>query len=172
MLMDHELMHVIGQVADGMAYLLSQRIIHGDIATRNCLVSSSLQVKIGDLGIGHELYTGDYYDNGAQLLPIRWMPPELLTDSEEGPSFSLHSDTWSFGVFCWEVMAYARLPYDNYNDEEVLAMIPGGSRLRSPSKTCPPQLYLVMMECWNETPHLRPEFTKIMSSLANINLEL
>ena len=172
MLMDHELMHMIGQVADGMAYLLSQRIIHGDIATRNCLVSSSLQVKIGDLGIGHELYTGDYYDNGAQLLPIRWMPPELLTDSEEGPSFSLHSDTWSFGVFCWEVMAYARLPYENYSDEEVLAMIPGGSRLRSPSKSCPPQLYLVMMDCWNETPELRPEFTKIMSSLANINLEV
>lgn len=169
--MDHELLSMIGQVANGMAYLFSQRIIHGDIATRNCLVSSALQVKIGDLGIGHELYTGDYHDNGAQLLPIRWMPPELLTESEEGPSFSLYSDTWSFGVFCWEVMAYARLPYDNYTDEEVLAMIPGGSRLRSPSSTCTPALYLIMMDCWNEEPERRPQFSKMLATLASINLE-
>ena len=170
-LMNHELLKMIGQVADGMAYLFSQRIIHGDIATRNCLVSSTLQVKIGDLGIGHELYTGDYYDNGAQLLPIRWMPPELLTDSEEGPSFSLHSDAWSFGVFCWEVMTYAKLPYENYSDEEVLSMIPAGSRLRNPTQSCPPTLYLVMMDCWNEVPERRPPFTKILAALATINLD-
>lgn len=169
--MDHELLRMIGQVADGMAYLFSQRIIHGDIATRNCLVSSALQVKIGDLGIGHELYTGDYYDNGAQLLPIRWMPPELLVESEEGPNFSLHSDTWSFGVFCWEVMAYGKLPYDNYCDEDVLAMVPGGSRLRNPSRTCSPALFLVMMECWDEVPDARPQFNRILSALATINLE-
>jgi len=169
--MPHELLKIIGQVADGMAYLFSQRIIHGDIATRNCLVSSALQVKIGDLGIGHELYTGDYYDNGAQLLPIRWMPPELLNDSEEGPSFSLYSDTWSFGVFCWEVMSFARLPYDNYSDEEVLSLIPNGSRLRKPSPDCPATLFLIMMDCWNEVPERRPQFNSILAALANINPE-
>lgn len=162
---------MIVQVADGMAYLFSQRIIHGDIATRNCLVSSSLTVKIGDLGIGHELYPGDYYDNGAQLLPIRWMPPELLTDSEEGPSFSLHSDVWSFGVFCWEVLSHASLPYGNYSDEEVLAMVPVGSRLRNPSKHCPPTLYLIMMECWSEVPESRPQFNRILATLETAQLE-
>ena len=170
-LTDYELTMIIMQVANGMAYLFSQRIIHGDIATRNCLVSSKLQVKIGDLGIGHELYAGDYYDNGAQLLPIRWMPPELLTESEEGPSFSLHSDVWSFGVFCWEVMSYAKLPYGNYSDEEVLSLIPAGSRLRSPSQDCPEPLYLVMMDCWNEEPERRPEFDKILAALASINID-
>lgn len=169
-LMEHELLHMIGQVADGMAYLFSQRIVHGDIATRNCLVSSALQVKIGDLGIGHELYTGDYYDNGTQLLPIRWMPPELLVESEEGPSFSLYSDTWSFGVFCWEVMAFGRLPYENYGDEEVLAMVPAGSRLRNPCTTCPQALFVVMTECWNEAPDTRPPFHKILSALTNISI--
>lgn len=171
-LMNHELLKMIDQVADGMAYLFSQRIIHGDIATRNCLVSSSLQVKIGDLGIGHELYTGDYYDNGAQLLPIRWMPPELLVSEEEGPNFSLYSDAWSFGVFCWEVMAFARLPYENYSDEEVLDMIPAGSRLRNPSSSCPPELFLIMLDCWSEAPERRPQFHNILTALAAINTEL
>lgn len=153
------------QVAGGMNYLFSQHIIHGDIAARNCMISTHMEVKIGDLGIGHELYEGDYYDNGAQLLPIRWMPPELLVGSEEGPSFSLHSDIWAFGVFCWEVWSYGRLPYDRYTDEEVLDMVPAGSRLRNPSRSCPPELYLVMMDCWTERLDGRPQFSSICAAL-------
>lgn len=159
---------IILQVANGMAYLFSQRIIHGDLATRNCLVSSDLTVKIADLGIGHDLYNGDYYDNGSQLLPIRWMPPELLVESEEGPSFSLHSDIWSFGVFCWEVFAFARLPYEGYEDEEVLSMIPQGSRLRNPSKLCPPATYDIMLDCWNEIPEARPQFAQLYAAILNV----
>ncbi len=170
-LMDYDLMNIINQVADGMSYLFSQRIIHGDIASRNCLISSKLNAKIGDLGIGHELYPDDYHDNGAQLLPIRWMPPELLTGpSDEGPNFSLQSDVWSFGVFCWEVISLGKLPYNSYSDEEVLVMIPAGSRLRAPSQDCPHQLYLIMMDCWNEMPERRPEFSTVISQLATIDL--
>lgn len=153
------------QVADGMNYLFSQHIIHGDIATRNCMVSTHMEVKICDLGIGHEVYEGDYYDNGAQLLPIRWMPPELLVSSEEGPSFSLHSDIWAFGVFCWEVWSYAWLPYDRFTDEEVLDMVPSGTRLRSPSRSCPPKLFQIMLDCWTENPARRPEFSSICAAL-------
>ena len=151
-----------------MKYLFSQHIIHGDIATRNCMINTHMDVKIGDLGIGHELYEGDYYDNGSQLLPIRWMPPDLLVSSEEGPSFSLHSDIWAFGVFCWEVWTYAQLPYDRYSDEEVLDMVPAGSRLRNPSRSCPPELYLVMMDCWSDQPQNRPQFGTICTALEQL----
>ncbi len=160
---------MILQVADGMAYLFSQRIIHGDLATRNCLVSSTLEVKIADLGIGHDLYNHDYYDNGAQLLPIRWMPPELLQELEEGPNFSLHSDIWSFGVFCWEVFAYSRLPYETFEDNEILSIVPGGSRLRRPSPSCPHSLYDLMTECWSEIPDNRPQFARLCVAIVDLD---
>ena len=60
----------------------------------------------------------------SQLLPIRWMAPELLKESSMGPEFSLASDIWSFGVFCWEVFSYARQPYEDLSDEQVLRLVP------------------------------------------------
>lgn len=162
---------MILQVADGMAWLFSQRIIHGDLATRNCLISSSLQVKIADLGIGHDLYNQDYFDNGAQLLPIRWMPPELLEQMEDSPCFSLHSDIWSFGVLCWEVFAYAKLPYESYSDDELLTIIPAGSRLRKPSVSCPHALYDLMSLCWAEDPDRRPQFATLCVAIVDLNFD-
>lgn len=169
-LTQQDLKKVILQVADGMAYLFCQHIIHGDLATRNCLVSSDLKVKIADLGIGHDLYSGDYYDNGSQLLPIRWMPPELLVDSE-GPSFSLHSDIWSFGVFCWEVFTYARLPYEDLSDQEVLERVPMETTLPIPEEGCPSTFYSIMQDCWNINQEDRPRFAKLCVAIIDLELD-
>lgn len=170
-LSQHNLQRIIWHVADGMTYLFSQRIIHGDLATRNCLVSSDFRVKIADLGIGHDLYGGDYYDNGTQLLPIRWMPPELLISSEESPQFSLYSDIWSFGVLCWEVFTLARLPYEELSDEQVLEDVPNGLSLPVPSEGCPLSLYAIMQECWRRTPNERPHFSKLCTAIHSLEVD-
>ena len=145
-----------------MAFLFSQRIIHGDLATRNCLVSSDNHVKIADLGIGHDLYQTDYYDNGSQLLPIRWMPPELLVATDDGPAFSLHSDIWSFGVLCWEVFSVGELPFEGVADEEVLVRVPQGLTLPlPPSDSCPGHMTRAMVQCWQRDPEARPRFSAL-----------
>ena len=154
-----------------MSYLYKQQIIHGDLATRNCLISSDLSVKIADLGIGHDLYSDDYHDNGTQLLPIRWMALELFLNSNEGPSFSLASDVWSFGVFCWEVFAYARQPYDDLSDEQVLRLIPEGHVLSAPAEGCPPLLFSLMQDCWAASIDQRPVFTNITSAILSIDVD-
>lgn len=154
-----------------MRYLYTQQIIHGDLATRNCLVGSDLSVKIADLGIGHDLYEQDYYDNSTQLLPIRWMAPELLRESESGPSFSLASDIWSFGVFCWEVFSYARQPYEELTDVQVLSLVPEGHLLNTPEEGMPPLLYSLLMDCWHSDPLSRPLFTEIAPAVRGIEVD-
>lgn len=167
-----DLCNIVAQVADGMAFLYSQKIIHGDLATRNCLLSSQMKVKIADLGIGHDLYRNDYFDNGNQLLPIRWMAPELLTsNSAVGPDFSWHSDVWSFGVFCWEVFTFATQPYDNLTDLQVLEQVPRGHTLTPLAKLCPPLFHSIMQACWSYNMDERPKFSTLSVAIRKVTFE-
>ena len=166
-LTQHSLLQIILQIADGMSYLSSNKIIHGDLAARNCLISSELRVKVADLGIGHDVYPDDYYDDGTQLLPIRWMPPEILPTAE----FSMYSDMWSFGVVCWEVFSFGRQPYEMMSNEELISVVPKGLQLDIPVEGCPNPLYSIMQECWSIQPEMRPKFARLCVAIIDLDLD-
>lgn len=56
-----DLLMIANQISSGMEYLASQRFVHRDLATRNCLVGNNLTVKIGDFGMSRDVYSTDYY---------------------------------------------------------------------------------------------------------------
>ena len=44
-------------------------------------LDSELMVKVGDFGLARDVYSADYYRAGkGARLPVKWMPPETLTD--------------------------------------------------------------------------------------------
>lgn len=54
------------QVASGMEYLASRKVLHGDLAARNILLSDDNVVKICDFGLARSLYgSTDYIKEGA-----------------------------------------------------------------------------------------------------------
>jgi len=62
-------------VAEGCSYLEEMHLVHRDIASRNCLVSSfgpyNQIIKIGDFGLARDIYAHDYYrKDGEALLPV------------------------------------------------------------------------------------------------------
>ena len=61
MLTKKELLYIVQQVAKGMVYISSKQLVHRDLATRNCLVSMGLVVKIADFGMSRHLDSSDYY---------------------------------------------------------------------------------------------------------------
>ena len=48
-------------IACGLAYLSTHHYVHRDLATRNCLVSGGLRVKIADFGLSQDVYSTDYF---------------------------------------------------------------------------------------------------------------
>ena len=101
---------VLQDVAIGMAHIHTEKILHRDIAARNVLLATSNEVliaKVTDFGLG-KIFAENHNVNSTALVgPVRWMAPETLKER----IWSFKSDTWSFGVLCWEVMHAGKQPF-------------------------------------------------------------
>lgn len=157
------------QIACGMEHLSSLKFVHRDLACRNCLVKSAedgttaskVIVKIGDFGLGHNLYSKDYYRiRGQAVLPIRWMSPEAIIYGK----FSTAGDVWSYGVVMWEIFSFGLQPYYGTSNEEVIERVRHGKILHKPTDT-PNKIYSIMMGCWDKDDQNRPSFSDILACL-------
>lgn len=156
-----QLVCVAIDVAAGLDYLAQNHYVHRDLATRNCLVSRNLQVKISDFGLSQDIYTTDYFRMGdMELLPIRWMPPEAILYAK----FTTQSDVWSFGIVLWEIFSFGIQPYFSMTNEEVVQHVRNGNVMNCP-EGCPQEIYDLMVDCWAMDPTARPTAGAIHTGL-------
>uniref|UniRef100_A0A3Q2TV05 Tyrosine-protein kinase receptor n=1 Tax=Fundulus heteroclitus TaxID=8078 RepID=A0A3Q2TV05_FUNHE len=160
-----QMLHIAQQIAAGMVYLASQHFVHRDLATRNCLVGENLLVKIGDFGMSRDVYSTDYYRQvgGHTMLPIRWMPPESIMYRR----FTTESDVWSLGVVLWEIFTYGKQPWYQLSNNEVIECITQGRVLQRP-RSCPKEVYDLMLGCWQREPYMRLNIKEIHSMLQSL----
>ncbi|KAF4072919.1 hypothetical protein AMELA_G00252880 [Ameiurus melas] len=159
-----QMLHIAQQIAAGMVYLASQHFVHRDLATRNCLVGENLLVKIGDFGMSRDVYSTDYYRVGGHtMLPIRWMPPESIMYRR----FTTESDVWSLGVVLWEIFTYGKQPWYQLSNNEVIECITQGRVLQRP-RTCPKEVYDLMLGCWQREPYMRLNIKEIHNLLQSL----
>ncbi|CAJ0955393.1 unnamed protein product, partial [Mesorhabditis belari] len=143
------------QAAQGFRYLEKNRIIHRDIAARNCLIGSG-RVKVSDFGLSlfsHELRK---IDLTTEILPIRWLAPETFSSWV----FSNKTDVYSFGVMMWEVFALGRTPYSDLDSKQVAQGVLGGMYLQPPRDT-PDGVSNLILLCQSNDPMKRPNFLKL-----------
>ena len=90
-----------------MEFLYKKSIVHGDLATRNVLLTSDLTAKLSDFGLSAIQIEDEAAELRSLKCPIRWMAPESLRDRVMTSS----SDVWSFGITLWEIFSVSSRPY-------------------------------------------------------------
>ncbi|XP_046394494.1 vascular endothelial growth factor receptor 1-like [Ischnura elegans] len=153
------------QIAMGMEYLSSLKIVHADLAARNVLLADDNIVKICDFGLARNLYKNmDYKKQGQDPLPVKWMAIESIEDR----IFSTKSDVWSFGVVLWELFTLGKTPYPGFEvNETFLKKLIQGYRLEKPQYSTH-DMYRVMLGCWKEKPFNRPNFTDLVHRIGEV----
>ena len=94
-----------------MEFLEQNKIVHGDLATRNILLANDkTTAKVSDFGLSSSLYSSvEELSNASSGLPVRWMAPEVLLLRQ----VTNKSDIWSFGVLMWEIFSLGAVPYSD-----------------------------------------------------------
>jgi len=175
------LLSSLTQIAAGMAYLESTKMVHGQLSCHNCYVDADGAVKVGEFGVRWE------HEGSA----VRWMSWESALEG----SFSTASDVWSFGVCGWEVYSLcAQLPYNDLDEEGVfenlkslhlngelkvvkLPMIRVKLHVRvqkplSMPSHCPSEQFYrkVLSPCWRRNSENRPSFAELHLLLQKLSI--
>ncbi|EGT53842.1 CBN-ARK-1 protein [Caenorhabditis brenneri] len=159
----HVLCDYAEQIAMGMAYLESQRLIHRDLAARNVLVFSPKLVKISDFGLSRSLGIGeDYYRSEFTpnlKLPIAWCAPECINFLK----FTSKSDVWAYGVTIWEMFSYGEMPWKGRSGAQILELVDRKKELLPRPEACPEDIYDMLREAWTHQVQDRPTFSAIVT---------
>ncbi|XP_060519446.1 tyrosine-protein kinase-like otk [Cylas formicarius] len=155
---------IVHQLSRGMEHLAHNRMIHKDLAARNCLVTSTLVVKIGMPRLSRDPYSQEYCKHINQVIPLRWLPYEAVYEDE----YSTKSDVYSFGVVIWEVFSQGELPHPKINDNTFLTKLKEKKLEWKSHPSTPEPLQKLQDACLDVDPQKRPSFGQLSKDLDEI----
>lgn len=135
-------------IARGLHYLHSHKIVHLDIKSSNILLARDGACKIADVGLARSLLTKTLLSEAGTMGTFAWSAPEVLT----GQPCGIAADIYSFGITLWEI---------------VTGEIPNRGTMRNPEvpAECPQEVLELIDKCTLADPKQRPTAKQIVQLL-------
>ncbi|OON18668.1 protein tyrosine kinase, partial [Opisthorchis viverrini] len=124
------------QIIKALEFLHGRRIVHKDVAARNCMLGRNFRVLLSDAALSRDLFPEDYQCLGDNTnRPIKWLALEALVERK----YTSSTDIWAAGVTLWELVTKCQQPYDSLDAFEMLHILRAGYRMCQPPN-CPDDL--------------------------------
>lgn len=156
LLSESKAVQILLDIASGMEYLHSKKIVHKRLSCRNIIIADNGVAKVAGFGLSHirPLHeTPDY---------IRWTSHEMLRQTRYNPK----ADVWSYGVLVWEALTIGATPYPHTVNKDVAARVLRGMRPSQPSYVGD-GLFQLCLQCWQVDPDERPSFSSLLNELTH-----
>ncbi|KAL8471366.1 hypothetical protein ACS0TY_028862 [Phlomoides rotata] len=151
-------------LARGLSYLHSQKIVHRDVKTENMLLNKSRTVKIADFGVAR-VEASNPNDMTGETGTLGYMAPEVLN----GHPYNRKCDVYSFGICLWEIYC-CDMPYPHLSFSELTSAVVHQNLRPEIPRCCPTSLANVMKRCWDANADTRrPEMDEVVSILEAID---
>lgn len=150
-------------LARGLSYLHSQKIVHRDVKTENMLLDKTRTVKIADFGVAR-VEAQNPNDMTGETGTLGYMAPEVLN----GNPYNRKCDVYSFGICLWEIYC-CDMPYPDLSFSEVTSAVVRQNLRPEIPRCCPSSLANVMKRCWDANPDKRPEMDEVVFMLEAID---
>ncbi|KAJ7442153.1 kinase-like domain-containing protein, partial [Mycena galericulata] len=147
------------EIAQGLEYLHSHNIVHGDLRGSNILINDDWSACLADFGLSRFTDTTTSMHTSNRAGSTYWMAPELIAPEHFDFQFSrtAESDVYAFGCVCLELYT-GRPPFSELSQTAALLSIIQGKRPGRPAgpPTMSDALWQCVTACWAEYPAARP----------------
>ncbi|KAK3413247.1 serine/threonine-protein kinase STY13 [Eucalyptus grandis] len=150
-------------LARGLSYLHSKKIVHRDVKTENMLLDKTRTLKIADFGVAR-IEASNPHDMTGETGTLGYMAPEVLN----GSAYDRKCDVYSFGICLWEIYC-CDMPYPDLSFSEVTSAVVRQNLRPEIPRCCPSSLANVMKRCWDGNPDKRPKMDEVVAMLEAID---
>jgi hypothetical protein len=140
----------VSDVANGLHYLHTKRVVHFDLKSANILLSKAGTAKLADIGMARVL-NKSHLSIISGLGTFAWSAPEVLA----GRRCTEKADIYSFGVVLWEICTGE-------------APARGDMRPLKAPEDCPQAIVDLYEQCVRELPEERPSALDVLQTLARV----
>ncbi|WVW80754.1 hypothetical protein I302_102740 [Kwoniella bestiolae CBS 10118] len=155
---------LIHRVAQGMEYLHSRDVVHGDLKGQNILIDDEGRPKLCDFGLSQikidiTSKSASPPEGESNAGTLRFLPPERLKLSP----LTKECDVYSFAMTIYQIYS-GEIPFaalDAYNAK--MSILEGVRPPQIPD--IPDELYNLMTRCWAADPRVRPTYEQISTEL-------
>jgi serine/threonine protein kinase len=148
------------EICDGLQYMHSNGMIHGDIKSLNVLLDKDKSAKLCDFGLTTMQLSSTTTKSSNTGGTFAWSAPEIVLS---GSRLSYQTDVYALGVVLWELLTCMQ-PYEGLKVPQIYGLL--NAKQRPPIPNPLPDGFTdayvdIIMRCWSDDPLQRPSASEV-----------